>query len=144
MIGPYIDTSALAKWYVNEPRSADFDTYMQQQSAAEISRLTVVEFRCLLARRRRAGDFDAKAEASAFNRFENDVARGILTCHALDDRHAIDALALIQRLRSHALRTLDALHLAISVRIAASEIATADRAMAAAAQAMGLTVARFD
>ena len=97
MIGPYIDTSALAKWYVNEPRSADFDTYMQQQSAAEISRLTVVEFRCLLARRRRAGDFDAKAEASAFNRFENDVARGILTCHALDDRHAIDALALIQR-----------------------------------------------
>lgn len=144
MTGPYIDTSALAKWYVQEPRSAEFDAYMQQQTAAEISRLTVVEFRCLLARRRRAGDFDAKAESAAFARFERDLAQGVLTCHALDDVHASDALQLIQRLRHLALRTLDALHLAIAVRIAAPEIATADRGFAAAAQAIGLEVTACD
>jgi uncharacterized protein len=53
---PYIDTSALAKWYLNEPRSEDF--------GAVISRLTVVEFRCLIARRRRAGDIDLEDETN--------------------------------------------------------------------------------
>lgn len=144
MTGPYVDTSALAKWYLNEPRSADFNSYMQQQPEAEISRLTVVELRCLLARRRRAGDIDAKAETKAFDKFENDLRQGILTCHPLDDSHAVDALALIQRLRSHPLRTLDALHLAIAGSIAAPQIATADRTVIAAARAIGLAVARFD
>ena len=52
----YIDTSALAKWYLNEPRSQDFESYIRSQRGALISRLTVMELRCLLARRRRAGD----------------------------------------------------------------------------------------
>ncbi len=144
MSDPYVDTSALAKWYLNEARSTEVEAYLQQHATAAISRLTAVEFRCLLARRRRAGEIDAAVESAVFKAFEDDIRQGALICHALDDQHAIDALALIQRLRSHAFRTLDALHLAISVRIAASEIATADRAMAAAAQAMGLNVARFD
>ena len=144
MSDPYVDTSALAKWYLNEARSTEVETYLQQHATAAISRLTAVEFRCLLARRRRAGEIDAAVESAVFKAFEDDIRRGALTCHALDDQHAIDALALIQRLRTHALRTLDALHLAISLRIAASEIATADRGMAAAAQAMGMNVARFD
>ena len=48
--GPYIDTSALAKWYLSEASSEELD--------AEISRLTVVEFRCLPARRP-TGEIDA-------------------------------------------------------------------------------------
>jgi predicted nucleic acid-binding protein len=41
---PYIDTSALAKWYLNEPRSEDFGAFITRQEKAVISRLTVVEF----------------------------------------------------------------------------------------------------
>lgn len=37
----YIDTSALAKWYLNEPRSEDFEAFIRQQASAAISRLAV-------------------------------------------------------------------------------------------------------
>ena len=42
----YIDTSALAKWYLNEPLSDEFEAFIQSQAMADISRLTMVEFRC--------------------------------------------------------------------------------------------------
>ena len=49
----YIDTGALAKWYLPEPGSEDFSNWMVQQEDTCISNLTITEFRCLLARRRR-------------------------------------------------------------------------------------------
>ena len=49
----YFDTSALAKWYLNEARSDDVERYIQEHGPVAISELTVVEMRCLLARRRR-------------------------------------------------------------------------------------------
>ena len=48
---PYIDTSALAKRYLNEPGSEALDAFLGTLSRALISRLTVVEPRCLLRRR---------------------------------------------------------------------------------------------
>ena len=51
----YADTSALVKRYLEEPFSAEFDTLLQQGAMA-ISRLTVVELRCALARRRHIGE----------------------------------------------------------------------------------------
>ena len=47
----YIDTSALAKWYLPEAGSEDFSKWMQHQEDTCISSLTLTEFRCLLARR---------------------------------------------------------------------------------------------
>jgi len=55
----YLETSALAKWYVNERGSDAFVTYLQGLDAAAISSLTRAEMRSLFARRRRVGDFDA-------------------------------------------------------------------------------------
>ena len=52
MSAPYLDTSALAKWYLNEPHAEAFEAYITRQASAAISRLAVVEFRCLPARRR--------------------------------------------------------------------------------------------
>ena len=63
--GPYQDTSALAKWYLNEEGSEDVEAFLGERGHALISELTVVEMRCLLARRRRAGDFVAEMEAYA-------------------------------------------------------------------------------
>ena len=52
----YLDTSALAKWYLNEARSQEFTVWFQTQPDVHLSSLTLTEFRCLLARRRRAGE----------------------------------------------------------------------------------------
>ena len=140
---PYIDTGALAKWYLNEPRSDDFEAFITARPQAAISRLTVVEFRCLLARRRRSGDITRAIERRVLGAFEGDISRGSLIVHPLEDRHALGAAALISELSRHPLRTLDALHLAIAQDVAAPLIATADRVMADAASALGLPVERF-
>ncbi len=141
---PYIDTSALAKWYLNEPRSEDFEAFVTTLPSAAISRLSVVEFRCLLARRRRSGEVTAHIEQRVLDAFEADVRHGYLYVQPLDDRHARDAVTLVSQLSGHGLRALDALHLAIARDIGAPLIATADRLMANAATALGLEVARFD
>lgn len=38
----YFDTSALAKWYVNEQRSDDVEKYIQDHGPVAISDLTIV------------------------------------------------------------------------------------------------------
>ena len=65
----YIDTSALAKWYLNENRSDDFENWIKEQDNACISTLTATEFRCLLARRRRTGELTSALERERYSRF---------------------------------------------------------------------------
>ncbi len=74
---PYIDTSALAKWYLNEPRSEDFAAFITTLPSAAISRLTVVEFRCLLARRRRSGGVTEPIERRVLDALHLAIARDI-------------------------------------------------------------------
>ena len=106
----YVDTSALAKWYLNEPRSEDFAKYIQsEQKDVAISRLTVGELRCLLGRRRRARHLTAALEREILQVYQADVQRGFLTVHRLD-HHALRADELIEQLKEEPLRTLDALH----------------------------------
>jgi len=140
---PYIDTSALAKWYLNEPQSEEFEQFIVSQAAAAISRLGVVEFRCLLARRRRAGEISRKTEDSAQHAFDDDIRQGVLEVYPLEDLHAVAAAGLIARLTGQPLRTLDALHLAIALERSAKVLATADRVMAAAGKSLGLKVVAF-
>lgn len=66
--GAYIDTSALAKRYLNEPGSDEVDQFLREQRRRTISRLGVLELRCLLARRRRAGEISADYERDAASR----------------------------------------------------------------------------
>lgn len=143
MTGLYLDTSALAKWYLNEPFSEAFDTFITGQPTATISRLTVVEFRCLLARRRRARELTRPDEARVYASFEKDVGAGFLQVHPVADEHMIAALGLITRLTRYPLRTLDALHLAIAKSAQCGQLATADKTMANAGKAIGLSIARF-
>lgn len=143
-VATYLDTSALAKWYLNEPKADAFEAFVRTLSEAAISRLTVLEFRCLLARRRRAGEIGATVERRVLASFDKDVRGGFLEVHPLDDDHAVAATAIIGRLPRHGLRSLDALHLAIALAIGARVLATADRVMAEAAKALGIEVVRFD
>jgi predicted nucleic acid-binding protein len=142
-VGPYLDTSALAKWYLNEPFSEAFEAFIQEQETAAVSRLTVVEFRCLLARRRRAGELTKAIESRVYTAFERDVSAGALQVYPVADEHLIAALGMIERLGRYPLRTLDALHLAIAQGIKCQRLATADKTMADAGKAVGLDIARF-
>lgn len=140
---PYIETSALAKRYRDEPGSEAFDAFLGKWPRVLISRLTVVERRYLLQRRRRAGDIDAAYEEAARVDFAEDVRSGYFEVEPLADRHAIVAHDLIDQLASHHLRTLDALHLAIAQSAGTTVLATADPSMARAAEALGMGALTF-
>lgn len=140
----YIDTSALAKWYVNEANSEAFAEWIQQQDDACISSLTVTEMRCLLARRQRAGDFSGDLEQEIFAAFSDDIQLGHIFLRPLQDEHAAMATRLIDQLPQIPLRTLDAMHLSIARALDCKHLATADRIMAEAAETIHIEVVRFD
>ena len=140
----YIDTSALAKWYLNETRSEEFTAWIQAESETHISTLTVVEMRCLLARRRRNREISIEMEHQAFATLQDDIAQGFLIQHSVDDESVRGALTLLTLLPDHPLRTLDALHLSIARRLGTERLVTADRIMIGAAQVIGLDVVLFD
>lgn len=140
----YVDTSALAKWYLNEAGSEDFARWIVDEPEPWISSLTITEVRCLLARRRRANEITPKIERDVLAAFQQDRAEGHLHVHPVDDAAVRAADALIARLEDHPLRTLDALHLALARQLQAPALATADATMAAAAESLGMSVVRFD
>jgi uncharacterized protein len=140
----YFDTSALAKWYLNETRSEDVEKYIQEQGPVAISDLTVVEMRCLLARRRREGNIDAKLEIQVFATFQEDIRQHVLFCHPFPKDLAGGAVNLLSVLSDMPLRTLDTLHLVIAKEIQADILATADKIMAMGGKAMGFSIVRFD
>ena len=139
----YLDTSALAKWYLNEPGSDAFVNFLQALDVGVISSLTRTEMRSLLRRRRRMGDLTAELESVLFSAFLEDIDRGWLQLYPVDDARFAEATNLITRHPEHPLRTLDALHLAQAVQADIQLIATADAVMADAATSMGLEAARF-
>jgi predicted nucleic acid-binding protein len=140
----YFDTSALAKWYLKEARSDDVEKYIQEHGPVDISDLTVVEMRTLLARRRRERNIDPRTEIKIYATFEEDIRQKFLICHPLPVGLAAGAVNLLSVLSDLQLRTLDALHLTIAKEIQTEVVATADRIMAIGAEAMGFSVVRFD
>jgi len=138
----YADTSALVKRYLDEPFSGDFEALLRQGAMA-ISRLSIVEMRCALARRRRNRELDALSESRMNAELAADIQDGALWVSNIDDSYFTSAYHMIGRLAHIPLRTLDALHLAVAEQISASAFATADKTQADAAEALGFTVHRF-
>ena len=134
----YVDTSALAKWYVAESDSDAFDDFIRDQPGAHISRLTVLELKCVLARRRRNREITPRVEAAAFSMFESHVRDGFLVVLAMNDAHFINASQILSSVGQIPLRTVDALHLAVARANGDDSIATADQVMVTAARAMNL------
>lgn len=139
----YIDTSALAKWYMNEAGSDAFSAYIQTLDIAIISTLTRTEMRSLLARRRRMGDLDAGLEPVLYAAFQDDISSGHLQLYAVANECFDEAANLLTLYPEQPLRTLDALHLAVARHYGIDALATADTVMANAATAMGFAVQTF-
>ena len=139
----YFDTSALAKWYLNEELSEEVEKFLLEHGPVAISDLTRVEMKLLLARHRREKQLDARMESRVFATFSEDIRRKHLVCHPLPEGLAAGALNMISLLSEHPLRTLDAMHLVIAQEIGANRLATSDRVMATCARAIGLAVIKF-
>ncbi len=139
----YFDTSALAKWYINESRSEDVEKYIQEHGPVAISDLTVIEMRCLLARRRREKDLTSRMEAEIFATLQEDVRQRSLICHRIPEGMVSGTLNLIALLADVPIRTLDALHLMIARELSAEVLVTADRIMAEGAKVLGMKVVRI-
>lgn len=140
----YFDTSALAKWYLNEKRSGEVEKYIQEHGPVGISDLTVVEMRSLLSRRRREKSINLSLELQIFAAFQEDIRKNFLICHPLPGGFAWGAVNLISILTDVPLRTLDALHLLVAKETGADFLVTADRIMATGAKLLGFSVVRFD
>jgi predicted nucleic acid-binding protein len=139
----YVDTSALAKWYVNEARSEEVEDYLREACPVSISLLTKVEMRSLLARRRRERQIVAETQAKILATFEGDIASGhlVLVPHTVES--FLVAESLLGAHPETPLATLDALHLAVMRAAGIDELATADRVMAQAAQRLGMSCRSF-
>ena len=139
----YIDTSALAKWYLPEAGSDKLAAWMQQQKDTCISSLTITEFRCLLARRQRMQLLSGEQAQELYAIFQQDCRDGHLLHFPVTDQNIINAELMIESLPTLALRTLDALHLSIAHDNSAKTLASADRIMAQAAQLIDIKVEWF-
>lgn len=139
----YLDTSVLAKWYLSEANSEQVSDYIVSLDFAAISTLSKTELRCLLARRKRMKELSNELENQIYATFLEDIAQGHLFLYPVENKHLESAVHLISILPEHALRTLDALHLAIAQHYKLNHIATADALFAKAAEHLGLKVDLF-
>lgn len=139
----YIDTSALAKCYIREPRSLEVLEWAERHTGATTAVLTLVEFRCMLARRRRAAEIDGALERSALAQFDSHVRNDAWRIHQISFGDYAEARDLIETLPELPLRTLDALHLTAARSINATEFASSDGTQIKAARALGFTVFDF-
>ena len=134
----YFDTSALAKAYTSERGSQDVDEFLARGTTIFLSDLNRVELRCMLARRLRSGELSAVQEQAIWSQFLLDVANEFFEPVALPASAWAVATQLIDRVAPVALRTLDALHVAMASSLPAITFVTADRAQRNAAQQLGL------
>jgi len=139
----YTDTSAQSKCYIRKPRSQDVVDWADAEGPVATWRLTLVKFRCLLARRRRAGQIEPPLERSGLTEFDRDLqARNwLITPESAGLYH--EARQFIDLIPEIALHTLDALHLAHARHYGARDFATADRNQEKAARALGFNTHLF-
>ncbi len=142
-VSVYIDTSALAKWYLNEENSEQFVKYIKSVHRAIISSLTITEMRSLLSRRRRMQELDYSLETQIFATFLMDIDQGFLVVEPIQNHYFEEATHLISNLHDVPLRTLDALHLTVMMHQHIKTLATADQAMITAAKMLKLDVKSF-
>ena len=139
----YIDTSALIKGYLIEANTPAFMRWFSEDAVPCISPLSIVEFKCVVRRRERAGDLTGSRARAIVDRFESHLVDGTLEQLAWPASAFLAASDLIDRLVPHHLRALDALHLAVARTHGCDGLASADRQQLKAARALGMTTYSF-
>ena len=128
----YIDTSALLPYYREESASSVVELFFRALSdSPAVSWLTLVELDSALARWVRMGEQTEEDADRIHQSYSQHLSKGLYRVLALDVAHyQLSSLWLVQR--RTALRSLDALHLAVAAHNNAT-LVTCDRALFGAA-----------
>lgn len=136
----YLDASVLVALFTNDPLTARADTFLRANPLVLIvSDFAAAEFSSVIARHVRTKDITKDDAHLVFSNFDTWTARTTQRA-PISAADIIAAEALLRRL-DLALRTPDALNIAIAQRMWAT-LVTFDKKMAAAARAIGTVVAR--
>lgn len=116
-MGIYVDTSALAKLYHQEVGSAEVDRLaLESAGACFVSRLGVLELNSVFAGKVRTGFISVSESQLLWRRFRGDLRRRRFRAVSLRVRHYEMAEQLLHAWgATHGLRTLDSLHLAVTL-----------------------------
>lgn len=132
----YLDTSVLAAYYCPEPLSGKAESAILRAAQPAISQLAEVELYSALARKIREGTLAKADGVRIVARFRLHVRDDYYLKLAVEARHFDMARDWIAHF-STALRSLDALHLAVSYSAGAT-LLTADGGLAKAARHFGV------
>ncbi len=136
-MGLYLDTSALLPYYRRERRSDVIEELLRSQpEPVVVGELVRLEFASAVARWVRTQELREGQAAKVERAFDEDVAAGRFTVHALRPDHVTLARRWLLT-RTTALRTLDALHLA-TASVEGTTLVTFDVALADAAESLGV------
>src|SRR5262245_58769034 len=115
----FFDSSALIKYYHNEPGSPEVQRFLGEVGSEHfISRLTWTEILSGLAKKVRTGVLAASDYAPLQRRFRADVHQGLLRPLRMLNAHFEEAGDLIGRHGlSRQLRTLDAIQLVVALHL---------------------------
>src|SRR5262245_61226620 len=111
--GIYVDSSALAKLYTPEAESEDLDQFLLGRRDLMISELCITEVISAAARRKREGALNAKQANEVRDAVMEDAESGCFRLLDLSPAIHREAERLLLSTESVALRTLDALHVAL-------------------------------
>ena len=109
----YIDTSALAAYYCPEAMSDSVERALLAIDQPYISSLTEVEMASAIARKVRCQEISLSDGHRIINLYRSHVGKGLYRWLSLDLNHFQGARAWICQFNT-ALKTLDALHLALA------------------------------
>jgi len=134
----FSDSSALAKRYIADEKSEEFDRLLQRSSSLAVSVLCLPEIISALCRRLRERVLTRSQYRAAKAALGADLADAAVI--TMTDEVLIGAISLIE---SHPLRASDAVQISSALAWRADEFASADARQCAAAKAAGLTVIRL-
>ncbi len=134
----YLDTSVLVAYYCPEPLSTKVEILLRRQLSPIVSELTEVELNSAVALKVREQGLRQAEAFQVLTQFQQYLDDDLYTKLSLESRHFQLAKTWLSQLQ-WPLRSLDALHLA-AAGISHSPLATADKLLAKAAQALGVNV----
>ena len=134
----FADSSALAKRYLADERSEDFDRLLQSSNTLAVSVLCLPEIISALCRRRREHFLSKTQYVTARAALEADLADAAII--ALIDDVIRGSVSLLE---SHPLRASDAIQVSSALVWRADVFVSADARQCTAAKTAGLKVVRF-
>jgi hypothetical protein len=137
-VNVFLDSSALAKRYIQEAGSDRLEEILSSASALGVSVICVSEIVSALCRRRRERKLSAQERAKAKQAFFEDIEDASVV--NVTDQVVARAVKLLER---WPLRSSDALHIASAAAWSAELFVSADERQCKAARGYGLQVERL-